>query len=346
VYLLVSFVAFFGGWDGYYALVWVCKIMDGQGFGACAEPWPSVLLKRSYFKGYLMTMSYKEYRRGIRISGIQGSCICPGKRGKIGEFSEASRKRLQWEEMQGLWKSMLTLTYHRKSSYFNSDLNVWDGKDEFSCDDFRLVKRHLNCFLQELRERKIDYLWALEFQKRGVVHFHVMMNRRFTDCQVENDVRDGDSWRVLMDKWLRVSGQSTDKDAVWYGNRKFSYTDWEIRSGSGYLSKYMAKNRQKCLPVGVKSVGRWWGCTQGLKKELRTVFVSNFIVDREEKNDAVNGWKKFRNNVKKLIEKKTGYLFPRGKKECDRGIRFILKPELVECVNVLAKYYLTNVIID
>jgi len=282
---------------------------------------------------------YSEYRRGIRISGMHGTCHRPGERNKITTFSKASRKRLQWLEVQGVWSSMLTLTYHTSESYWNADLCIYEGP-EIDCSGFKTVKAHINSWLQGLRRRGIDYLWAMEFQRRGVVHFHVLMNKRFDDVHLQDDNK-GNSWRPLMESWLSITGQKNDKQARDFSLHQGMYTDWQVR-GNGYLSKYMSKNEQKNLPEGVKFFGRWWGCSQGLKQEVKVTHVPD-VVASEKKRAALDlGWKQFRRATKNFIERKFNYRFPRDKVKSKIGIRWIMTPKQVSCINRLSSYYLSE----
>jgi len=275
-------------------------------------------------------MIYKNYKNGIRISGYiyRGMKRRVGVRDVITKFSEASKKRLQWIETQGDWNSMLTLTYHSEEPYMNP------------CGDFdyKISKCHLNIWLNHLRYLNIKYLWAAEFQLRGVVHYHVLMDKRFEDVDLWED-SGKNSWRDLMKYWLKITGQDKDEKAVEFSMHRNSYIDWEVR-GNGYLSKYMGKNKQKVLPEGVKSFGRWWGCSQGLILEKEKYEIIENIENKDEWFDNVKNWNMFRRQVKKYIERKYNYRFGKDKIKSCRGIRWIMDGEKVKDIDKLYKYYL------
>jgi len=171
-----------------------------------------------------------------------------GRRGRIGKLTRSSLTRLEFiaANAAGRFATLLTLTYHG---------NQEAGEDE-ALRNFRIAKRSkcdLNRFFSSLRGELGAYLWVQEFQARGVVHYHVMCEGR-PSCE-----------RVML-AWVRATGQLEDEAA-----RKHSVKvdairgEHEVRS---YLGRYLGKSRQKSLPEGVSSAGRWWGRSKGLKLQL------------------------------------------------------------------------------
>jgi len=155
------------------------------------------------------------------------------KRAKIINFSKRSLKRLKHliRNSSNVWKSIVTLTYPAAF--------VPDG---------RLVKSHLNSFLQYLRRRKIKYLWVLEFQQRGAAHFHILVS----DYINKND---------LSNEWYNV---------VSSGDERHLRAGTQIQSIKSekhlfsYLYSYVNKLHQKVVPVLFQSVGRFWGASRNL----------------------------------------------------------------------------------
>jgi hypothetical protein len=242
---------------------------------------------------------------------------------------------LQWLELNGPWEngSMLTLMYHGAYNYSSGG-----AIDEL---DFRKSKRHLNAWLQNLRDRNIQYLWADEFQRRGVVHYHVIMDRRFDDCALWDD-KGKNSWRPLMESWLRITGQDEDKAAVDVALHQATYTHWNV-FGRGYLSKYLQKSEQKGLPQGVRRFGRWWGCSRDLvsKMEIGRFEIVESVEGMKDVVECRERWEDFREEVKRYIENEFSYKFPTDELGERLSIRWIMdNGEQVNYVNsLLIKYF-------
>ncbi len=277
-------------------------------------------------------MIVETYRQGIKISGILGhGNKNPVKRGVVTDCSKASRKRLDWPYLQGPWRSMLTLTFHDNYEKKSFDLEI-----------FRKI---LNSWLQTLRDRKVNYLWVKEVQFRGVLHLHVCMDREFDDIPSWEDLEGKNSWRPLMRSWLRLTNQDGDIEAVKFAMHKTTYTKWSPDIKFNYFKKYFSKSDQKGLPVGIKSFGRWWGCSRGLKLVLDTLIVggdnNEYLYGREK-----NNWFQFRRQVKKLIEKKSGFRFLKDRIGSRLSIKMSMKKDLVFCVERLRNYYIDGGSVD
>jgi hypothetical protein len=140
--------------------------------------------------------------------------------------------------------------------------------------DGRTVKKHLNSFLTRLRNRFPDvaYLWVLEFQLRGVPHFHMWLS-------LPHDLPGlGDflakTWNKIADPgnaehlaWHSFKGQPgwetcTSKNKL-LRKKKPNLMPWDMYS-SGYLTKYLDKASQKAIPEGFTGCGRFWGNSRGL----------------------------------------------------------------------------------
>lgn len=230
-------------------------------------------------------MILETWRRGIRIRNPAGPSRAPSAtRGEVRQFSDVSRRRLSWIYAQGPWVSMITLTYH------NDFPDPVEGK------------RQLGRWLEGLTRRGIRYLWVLEWQRRGVPHYHVWLDHSFADCPLSEDKIRQHSWRPLMESWLRISGQDSDDAARSFSLHQRSYVDWEIRVGNNYAAKYAEKQQQKGLPPGVETYGRWWGCSRGvnLPESVRIIDVdpespdcqlTESVIYRRQVRRALSAWK-------------------------------------------------------
>lgn len=167
------------------------------------------------------------------------------RRQRVQSFSKTSQRRLAMvaANVGGQFRSHLTLTYH--------GLTV-AGEDE-AARNLRIAvraKRDLNRFLTSMRRMLGLYLWVMEFQRRGVVHFHALCEHL-----VEQE-------RVAM-AWCRSTGELGDIHAAQHAARVDAIRD--ERAARCYVGRYLGKVDQKSLPAGIVSAGRWWGRSRRLK---------------------------------------------------------------------------------
>lgn len=162
------------------------------------------------------------------------------KRGEVKEFSTRSEvrvRRLAADAVPAL-VSQLGLTYHGTEP---------DGPTS---------KEHLRAFLAWLRRRMpgVRYLWVMEWQKRGVVHYHVFLTA---------PVGDSELWAEMAEIWARITGEG-QVHKWWHGPaRGKNWIAWDMKDGS-YVAKYLDKKEQKQVPEGWGWVGRFWGASRGL----------------------------------------------------------------------------------
>lgn len=169
------------------------------------------------------------YAKGFTVFSSSLGC-----RGQISTFSpsSASRMRRYLRECVPDYINMVTLTYPCNHGYAVGS-----------------AKRDL-CTLVKRIKRKYPFgefdsiFWFLEFQQRGVVHFHL-----FTTMFIDK------SW--LAWNWYQVVG-SDDERHRRAGTRIESFRAGR-RGFQAYASKYAAKHEQKTPPEGIGWVGRFWG---------------------------------------------------------------------------------------
>lgn len=177
-------------------------------------------------------------RRGYHRDSVTAT------RSPVKEFSKDSRRRLSFiaSNTDVVFTAMATLTYPR----------------EFPSDGAK-VKRDWAVFREALLRKVpgLEYLWFLEFQKRGAPHIHLMIR----GMRVWDETQH---W--LSETWYRICG-SGDPLHLKAGTRLEL-----IRLPDGarhYTVKHMAKMRQKLVPEGYRNVGRFWGCSKGVKPLAR-----------------------------------------------------------------------------
>ena len=142
--------------------------------------------------------------------------------------------------------SMITLTYPREFPN--------DGRD---------VKRNLVAFRKCLARRllELEYLWFLEFQRRGAPHIHILL-RGARVCSTMQQ------W--VSETWYRICGTG-DERHLRAGTRLE-----RVRSPNGarnYAVKYAHKMTQKHVPENYRNVGRFWGCTKNVKPVVKSEHV-------------------------------------------------------------------------
>lgn len=181
------------------------------------------------------------------------------------------------------FKSMLTLTY--------PSLFPLAGTT---------IKQDMNRFLTMVRDKGWgDYLWFLEFQKRGAPHFHILMSTPAITARMRITVAETWVGRMARSDWL--VGQAITKAALadkceWKVmsdvlSKAYFFTfrpeTWELlRSEDGgrkYATKYAVKERQKIPPEQFEGVGRFWGCSkrvnlgEGVYREMDETRLRNYL---------------------------------------------------------------------
>jgi hypothetical protein len=159
-------------------------------------------------------------------------------------FSRASQRNLAMlaANVACEFRSHLTLTYH--------GLTIpGEPEDARNLRIARRARRDLNRFLSVMRRSLGLYLWVMEFQKRGVVHFHVLCAYELTQERVTV-------------AWCRATGELGDTLASQHAVLVDAVRDQ--MAARKYMGRYLGKVDQKLLPPGIASGGRWWGRSRGL----------------------------------------------------------------------------------
>jgi hypothetical protein len=163
----------------------------------------------------------------------------PNPRASIYEFSDKSRAHLDHIACNSghLVKSQFCLTYRNQMPM--------DGE---AC------KAHLDKWLKAYRRRNPGghYLWVLEFQKRGVPHFHV-----FLSIPVNRELQ-----KKMARSWVRIT--EGDDVQYWWHCRSQNWIAWNMADGKYMMKNYCVKIAQKEVPANFRNVGRFWGCSRSM----------------------------------------------------------------------------------
>ena len=195
---------------------------------------PNGYISFNLFKFELFPCSVKILRPGGHVIPERG------KRGIITSFSWASKRRLRFmaaNASPGLI-SQFGMTYHNR---------VPSGRE---------VKEHLNHFFKRLRSEYsgIGYLWILEFQERGIPHFHLWLT---LPVSYELHKFMGGIWNII--------AEPESEEHLRFHMHSKNFISWDMRS-AGYLCKYLDKDHQKRVPENFEGVGRFWGSSRNLVK--------------------------------------------------------------------------------
>lgn len=154
-----------------------------------------------------------------------------GPRGLIRGFTKESRRRLAWVLANAPtdFAVHVTVTYHAR-------VDEADG-DQVAKRNRELVQRaktDMNRFLAVIGKEAGRYVWIQEFQKRGAIHFHVLLERVVEE-------------RRLSVAWCRATAQLHDPHALEHAVRARQVEDQT--KARKYLIKYFGKGKQRWLPV-------------------------------------------------------------------------------------------------
>lgn len=191
-------------------------------------------------------------------------------RGKVTEFSKASRKRLAFvaSNTDVEFTTMITLTY----------------PGQFPTEGTQ-VKRHLRNFLDWIRkdQQAPDYLWFLEFQARGAPHIHILL--AFPWPRTRAEIR-GLRHRVSA-TWYRIVASGDPR------HLQAGTSVEKLRSrdgGARYAVKYAQKMRQKKVPEAYQDCGRFWGHSRNVKPQAR----SSYRCTEDDIRGVLDRWKYYR----------------------------------------------------
>lgn len=182
-----------------------------------------------------------------------------GKRQKITALSPRSLSRLALLALstQVRWKSLITLTYGQNY--------ILDGSR---------AKYHLNFILTKLKRMygPFDYLWFLEFQKRGAPHYHILVSlpapttiQRAKFAREWANIIEPQNWpysSLRANKGLLVGNgdRFTNQAVIDVHSHQEAWSKIRKEDGAArYVTKYATKLYQKSVPKAYRNVGRFWG---------------------------------------------------------------------------------------
>lgn len=235
---------------------------------------------RTWIKANSKVTELTVYKQDIRVKRVllnESDKPSPGnngaRRGKADKVSQKSLDNLRFLVMNtyALFYSIITLTY----------------PNDFPSDG-KAVKKHLNSLLTRLRQKygKNSYVWVVEFQRRGAPHYHIIVGidlaamgdlvtkKRSSGKFYQTNIQ-AENW--LAETWNRVIfeniyWQPNEDDRQKHLNAGVS---WEVsRDQNGcakYIAKYACKPQQKQIPDEYQDIGRAWGASRDVAKNVEEV---------------------------------------------------------------------------
>lgn len=192
-------------------------------------------------------------------------------RGKIHDLSKRSRLRCAWllANAPKPWGAMAVLTFRTQPSHPKEAL-------KFFVRRFRLD--HGNHW---------QWSWIMEWQSRGVIHFHLFFENAFLDSlgyHTERLVRHGKETEIIrgnvedwiVETWCRAVGDAT----IAFRRFQMGGIVELLRTpdaAARYVAREAGKRTQKQLPEGVEAAGRWWFISRaGKPKPGKTIVIKNY----------------------------------------------------------------------
>src|SRR6185295_13443626 len=168
-----------------------------------------------------------------------------------------------WSMSRSSLRRLLFLTVNTKST-FQSLLTLTFLSPPLT----REAKSKLNRFLIYLQRRlrmELRYIWFMEFQRRGSVHFHILLNVK-REKTLHTFIAElwaslaeplNCSYTSLIGKPRVLQSQDSvrsqhQRPETWQNLRK-------LKAAQRYVAKYALKKEQKNPPAWLGMTGRFWG---------------------------------------------------------------------------------------
>lgn len=153
--------------------------------------------------------------------------------------------------------SMITLTY-----------------GEYYPPNGKIVKKDWGKIRQFILQYTDDYIWFLEFQKRGAPHLHILLSIDEIAPYMRLSLLSTWVRSQIKSNWWQMVCPIDQRDQQFCRLIKFNAhpTIWEmIRKPDGakrYVAKYATKTHQKEVPARFSDVGRFWGASKSVSRVL------------------------------------------------------------------------------
>lgn len=184
-------------------------------------------------------------------------------------------KKVGLEKLTKRSRDYLAFVINATKVEFRSMMVLTYGANYPRCG--RQVKSDLNVMLNWVRRRlKSEYVWFLEFQKRGAPHIHILLETDGPDSCLRYDFAV--QWAKTVCKrsaypycdWRDQSRRTVYSDIV----RVHDHTkQWAAKRSAngfvGYVTKYATKTEQKMVPSDYGNVGRFFGWSSEVRATIQ-----------------------------------------------------------------------------
>jgi len=200
--------------------------------------------------------------------------------------------------------------------------------------EMKTIKLFLKKFRQMLEKflPPFHYIWKLEYQKRGIPHFHILIfplqpDQKFYTPEIE---------RLIKIKWMQL------KKCKCAHCKNYSIKTIECKTrlmSIAYIAKEIAKVEER---YEEHDLGRIWGTSQDLKINMTDEFKTtmkffNLIIDEKLKeNFRNNDLKNYILNLKDTIEPRSIFMDTKKIKDILSNAKVETMPQLIK----LKKYSL------
>lgn len=230
------------------------------------------------------------YRNGLVVER--------GQRFPMKRFQPVPRKGVY--EMSKKSKLLLTHIVANSEIKFSSMFTLTYG-DFFIPYDGKELKRQTNVFLTSFRKRfDCEYVWFLEFTKRGRPHLHVIttvlpnewdkvwLAEKWAKISVTDyharllnkNTPETHQIEKPIDQWV-VKDEANKVKKV-HSHKKCWEAIYKVDGAQRYCLKYASKEEQKLLPIGFENVGRFWGTSRLVKPvPLATLLINETMTEEQ-----------------------------------------------------------------
>lgn len=213
---------------------------------------------------------------GALVLGTRQEIVRHARKRSVSGFTSEARRNLLKAALRFPWDDMgpvalATLTYPE-----DFPLDGWAAKRHLD----RLWKRWETYF----GERPWG-LWAMEFQRRGAIHFHTFLRVPALPGLEEDRFEVLQAWGFRV--WSEIVGFGSDPVDEYHHNRmglRFNVSPGWYAGSMGamgiaeYLVAHAGKGAQKELPEGLVRPGRFWGAV-GDRSRLSAVQTSELCCE-------------------------------------------------------------------
>lgn len=209
-------------------------------------------------------------------------------RGEIGAASRASMARLGFvaSNTDVQFRSMLTVTYAAALAPILDGAKVKSDLKNL----LNFLRRHSGAkngiftnadgSAGDVAPGRFEYLWFLEFTRRGLPHVHLLMEREVPRPveRMGGALQNEAATLLLCSVWASAAGRDPRADPEAIERMRRVCARWEVvekeDGARRYVNKYAYKLEQKTVPRGFRKLGRLWGNSKGVapvRRESMTV---------------------------------------------------------------------------